>query len=156
MKKIIILLILLISCGSKTSPKITSLSLLPGNELLTTYSKIINLDSLVCSIIEKNDDLEILYDCFELFSMKQQDAIMACVKYSNHNLDLVDNPKKKIPQGKVRLTFVIFDNYFGRNRDNDLAVKVVLEEHDYKIRKVIYLLKNIGENYYISNTIGEL
>jgi hypothetical protein len=156
MKKAIILFLLFIFCGEKTSLKITSLSLLPENELLVTYSKIGNLDSLVCSIIEENNNLEILYSCFELFSMEQQDAIMACVKYSDKKLGLVDNPKKKIPKGKVRLTFEIFNNYFGRNKGNDLAIKVVLEECDYKTKKVIYLLRNIGDNYYISDIIGEL
>ena len=156
MQKIVVISLFFIFCGGKTGVKTTNLALLPENELITIYSKITNLDSLVCSIIETNDNLELVYDCFDLFSLDQREAIMACVRYSHSNFKLIDNPKTKIAQDFVRLNFEIFTNYFGRNKGHDLAFKIVLEKPNYKVSKVIHLLKKTGDTYSISKILGEL
>ncbi len=115
-----------------------------------------NLDSMICEFIEGNNSLEICKKTFEILSEDQKGSLGTCIKYSGNFVAFIaPNIEETEEIHPTRLSFVIYDKYFGRLGEQDFALELTVTTSFVDCTRSLYLLKKNGSGYKISYLLGE-
>lgn len=146
----LLLIILFLTCAHvDESQEQIYYSRINDEKLLETVKAITNLDSLVCSFIKKTKHFQITQTSYDLLSFRQQEELSVCARYGDINLEIVPDRKETKTSHSERLSFFVYDKYFDRLEEGDLALEVAVSTSEYTGKKHLYLLKgNTADSTY--------
>ncbi len=150
---------LLLTMGC-TAPRYHA-SALPRRAWRRVLPSIENMDSLVCAIAKAHGDIELSRSFFDCLSPAQKQHIRMCMRYGKGDLRLISARDGPLAPGHKRIVPELYEDYFGRNFNGDLALRVSIAEEylgeidSYRGTSTIYLLAKSESGYRISLRLGE-
>ena len=154
---VFLLILLFLTCAHvDESQEQVSYSKVDDEILMETVKVIDNLDSLICSFIKKTEHFQLIQTSYDLLSFKQQEELSVCARYADVNLEIVADRKETKTKHSDRLSICVYDKYFDRLEQGDLALEVIVSTSEYTGKKHLYLLKGntADSTYTIAYLIG--
>ena len=154
---VLLLIVLFLTCAHvDESQEQVSYSKVDDEILIKTVKVITNLDSLICSFIKKTEHFQLTQTSYDLLSFKQQEELSVCARYADIELEIVADKKETKTKHSDRLSFFVYNKYFDRLEQGDLALEVVVSTSAYTGTKHLYLIKgNAADNTFtIAYLIG--
>ncbi len=116
-----------------------------------------HIDSLICHYIETNKNLEMCKKTIDILSDEQKKKIELAIRYSGINITYIDkNITETETEHPKRLSFFIYDKYFDRLGQDELALELTVSTSYIGGIKYIYLLKKNSSGYSISYLLGKI